>query len=66
MCLLQNNEELLIIRHCLLEWLRRMVQNPKPKGNMFPLQGSTQEMLWVLKGKSREDIDGMDANPLQL
>ena len=66
MCLLQNNKKLLIIWHCLLEWLHNMVHSPKPKGNMFPLQCSTQEMLWVLKGKSKEDIDGIDANPLQL
>ena len=66
MCLLQDNKELLIIWHCLLEWLHCMVHNPKPKGNMFPLQCSTQEMLGVPKGKSREDIDGIDANPLQL
>ena len=66
MCLLQNNKELLIIWHCLLEWSHRMVHSPKPKGNMFPLQCSTQEMLWFLKGKSKEDIDGIDADPLQL
>ena len=66
MCLLQNNKKLLIIWHCLLECLHNMVHSPKPKGNMFPLQCSTQEMLLVLKGKSKEDIDGIDANPLQL
>ena len=66
MCLLQNNKEPLIIWHCLLEWSHRMVHSPKPKGNMFPLQCSIQEMLWFLKGKSNEDIDGIDADPLQL
>ena len=66
MCLLQNNKELLIIWHCLLEWSHRMVHSPKPKGYMFPLQCSTQEMLWFLKGKPKEDIDGIVVNPLQL
>ena len=66
MCLLQNSKELLIIWHCLLEWSHCMVQNSKPKGNMFPLQCSIQEMLWVLKGKSEEDIDSIDVYPLQL
>ena len=38
-----------------------MIHGPQPKGNMFPLPLSTQEVLWFLKGKYEEDIDGMAA-----
>ena len=38
-----------------------MVYSLKSKDNMFPLQCSTQEVLWFPKGKSKEDIDGMIA-----